>query len=57
MHAEPKIIERCALPLTEKRVAPRIIKDLAVIDITPTGLFCEVAPGCLVGEAFWQKRC
>lgn len=57
MHAEPKIIERCALPLTEKRVAPRIIKDLAVIDITPTGLFCEVAPGCLVEEAFWQKRC
>lgn len=41
-----KIVKQCSLPLTGKRVVHRIITDLAVIDVTETGLrLSEVAPG------------
>jgi 3-oxoacid CoA-transferase subunit B len=41
-----KIVDECSLPYTGKRVAQRIITDLAVIDITEAGLVLrELAPG------------
>ena len=34
----PKIVERCAYPLTAPRVISRVFTDLAVLDITPQGI-------------------
>jgi 3-oxoacid CoA-transferase subunit B len=41
----PKISRQCTLPLTGKAVVNRIITDLCVMDITPTGLVVRaIAP-------------
>jgi 3-oxoacid CoA-transferase subunit B len=46
-----KVVESCSLPLTGKGVVDRIITDLAVLDVTPSGLVLrEMADGVTVEE-------
>ncbi|WP_168397368.1 CoA transferase subunit B [Acinetobacter indicus] len=41
----PKIVSQCSLPLTGKAVVHRVITDLGVLDITPTGVqLVQLAP-------------
>lgn len=52
---EPKIVKSCTYPLTGKAVVDRIYTDLAIIDVTPKGLFVrEMAPG--VTMDYLQER-
>ena len=46
-----KIVTECTLPFTGRRVVDRIITDLAVMDVTSSGLSLrELAPGVTVEE-------
>jgi len=43
---KPKVLKECLLPVTARGVVDMIVTDLAVMDVTPTGLVLrEVAPG------------
>jgi 3-oxoacid CoA-transferase subunit B len=46
-----KIVDQCTLPLTGKACVQRVITDLAVIDVTSSGLMLrELAPGHTVHD-------
>jgi len=43
---EPRILKHCTLPLTAPACVKRIYTNLAVVDVTPHGLFVlEMVPG------------
>jgi len=46
-----KIVDRCTLPLTGKACVNKIITDMAVMEVTPSGLvLTETAPGVTLEE-------
>jgi 3-oxoacid CoA-transferase B subunit len=54
---EKKIVRECSLPLTALGVVSRIVTELCVLDVTPTGLVLrELAPGVTVEEVRAQTE-
>jgi 3-oxoacid CoA-transferase subunit B len=48
---EPKLVKRCALPLTGQSVVDRVITNLGIFDVTPRGFaLAELAPGVTAGD-------
>lgn len=55
---EPKLLERCSLPLTGKGVVHEVVTDLGYFRITPEGLrLVEIAPGTTVAEIREKTGC
>ena len=51
----PRLLEKCTLPLTALRCVKRVYTDLAVIDITASGMVvCEMIEG--LDEAELRRR-
>ncbi len=49
--SQPKILDKCSLPLTGKRCVHHIVTDLAFLDVTQDGLVLrELAPGVTVEQ-------
>jgi 3-oxoacid CoA-transferase subunit B len=47
----PKVLKKCRLPLTGKKVVDMVVTDMAVMEVTPQGLLLkEVAEGYTVEE-------
>ena len=45
-NGEPRILKHCTYPLTAAKCVKRIYTNLAVVDVTPQGLFViEMIPG------------
>ena len=54
---EPRILKHCTLPLTAAACVKRIYTNLAVIDVTPQGLFVlEMVPGMTLEQAAGPDR-
>lgn len=48
---EPKLLQKCTLPLTAKGVVDVVVTDMGYFEITPEGfLMKEIAPGVTVDE-------
>jgi 3-oxoacid CoA-transferase subunit B len=48
---EPKILTKCTLPLTGRKVVDTIVTEMAYIKVTPNGLLLEeIAPGLTIDD-------
>ncbi len=48
---QPKILKKCALPLTGVEVVDHIVTEMALIDVTPEGLLLrELAPDATLDQ-------
>ena len=57
-NGEHKILQECTLPLTGVGVVNRIITDLGIFDIGPSGLQAvELAPGVTPGDIRTRTGC